>query len=283
MHDTYHERVQEVERLACELNTLLLCDASFLRQRHMHRKARRLVHWVDSYREGLRYGALGGDKPAAQGNAWMTGVSDRFKLETEMKVNSESLIVEESDSGEAETEDFIRSARHIIHTAHMARKISAPLQDKLSSTKKENAMLQTRVKDLMQINPVIISPDFSLRQAAQEMEVVNCGMLPVGTADKIEGIITDRDIVLRAVAKGKDTNTEKVRDYMTPDVCSVCEDDATYRAADMMREKNVNRLMVSDEKGRPRGVLTFGRILRQDESMQEIAIVIECAVGQKDA
>ncbi len=144
-------------------------------------------------------------------------------------------------------------------------------------------MTATHVKDLMQKNPVFISPNCCLREAAQEMETSKCGMLPVGTPDHIEGILTDRDIVVRAVARGKNINTEKVKDYMTTDVCSVREDDETYRAADMMREKNVNRLLVNDQKGHPCGILSFGRILRKNESMQELAILIECALGPKHA
>jgi CBS domain-containing protein len=144
-------------------------------------------------------------------------------------------------------------------------------------------MSPTRVKDIMTKNPVFISADSSLKEAAQEMEAANCGVLPVGTPDELEGIITDRDIVLRAVARGKDVNKEKVRDYMTPEVCSIKEDATPNVAANVMREKNINRVLVEDEDGRPSGILTFGRMIRENGNMEEIVTMIECAVGRKAA
>jgi len=144
-------------------------------------------------------------------------------------------------------------------------------------------MPHTRVKDLMKKDPIVISADLTLKEAAQKMESVNCGILPVGTPDQIEGIITDRDIVIRAVAKGKDVNKEKVRDYMTPEICTCNEDDTPDRAAGIMRENSVNRILVEDEDGKPCGILTFGHIIRKNDSMTEIATAIECAVGRKAA
>ncbi|MDX2027211.1 MAG: CBS domain-containing protein [Alphaproteobacteria bacterium] len=144
-------------------------------------------------------------------------------------------------------------------------------------------MFPTRVKDLMREDPVIIPSNLTLEEAAQKMEAINCGVLPVGTDDKIEGIITDRDIVIRAVAKGKDITKERVRDHMTAQVCSCQQDDTPDRAAGLMRENNVNRVIVEDEDGRPCGILTFGHIIRKNDSMTEIATAIECAVGRKAA
>jgi CBS domain-containing protein len=143
--------------------------------------------------------------------------------------------------------------------------------------------MQTRVKDLMTKDPVIVPPDCTLKEAAQKMESIDCGVLPVGTQEKLEGVITDRDIVIRAVAKGKDINKEKVRDYMTREVCSVKEGDTPDRAGDVMRENSISRVLVEDGSGKPCGILTFGRIIREDGSMEEIASVIQCAVGQKAA
>jgi CBS domain-containing protein len=135
----------------------------------------------------------------------------------------------------------------------------------------------------MQKDPVFIEADCTLREAAQRMDELNCGVLPVGTKDHLEGIITDRDIVLRAVAKGKNTNEVLVKDFMTAEVCNIEEDDTTDRAAGIMRAKNINRLLVHDEQGKPSGILTFGHIIRDHDSMQEITSAIECAVGRKVA
>ena len=62
-------------------------------------------------------------------------------------------------------------------------------------------MAKYTVKDVMVPNIVIIGPESSLREATQEMEEIDCGLMPVGTQEKLIGIITDRDIAIRAVAK----------------------------------------------------------------------------------
>jgi CBS domain-containing protein len=143
--------------------------------------------------------------------------------------------------------------------------------------------MRTKVKDIMTPNPECIAPDATLREAAQRMEALGCGVLPVGDPQAPQGIITDRDIVIRAVAKGKDVNKEQVRAYMTDGVCCCKEDDTLEQAANRMREYQVNRLLVEDIGGRVCGILTFGGIVRKDGSVREIGSVIECAVGNKAA
>ncbi len=130
---------------------------------------------------------------------------------------------------------------------------------------------------------VRISPDATLQEAGKKMQEVDCGILPVGNGSKLEGIITDRDIVIRAVAQGKNPAKEKVRDYMTREVHICKESDKLDVAAEQMREFQVSRLIVEDDKGNISGILTFGSILRKDPSAREIAEVVECAVGEKAA
>jgi CBS domain-containing protein len=144
-------------------------------------------------------------------------------------------------------------------------------------------MQQHTVEELMTRNPVMISPDSTLREAAQKMESVGCGILPVGSSGKPEGVITDRDIVLRAVAKGKDVNKEKVKNYMTEGVWFCNAGDTAEKAAKLMRNHKVNRLIVKNGSGEPCGIITFGRILREDDNMQEIGTVIQMAVGRNKA
>lgn len=141
---------------------------------------------------------------------------------------------------------------------------------------------QTKVKDLMTANPEVVPPNTTLRDAAKKMEQISCGVLPVGSRDNVEGIITDRDIVLRAVAEGEDVNTVTVEKYMTTQkICYCAEGDTAEQAAEMMRKDRVNRLLVKDSQGKVSGIITFGRILREDESLAELGNVIQCAVGDK--
>jgi CBS domain-containing protein len=143
--------------------------------------------------------------------------------------------------------------------------------------------MQTKVKELMCKNPDFIASDSSLREAAQKMESLDCGVLPVGEEESLEGVITDRDIVLRAVAKGKDTSKEKIKDCMTKDIFFCHPDDTLEDAATTMHENHVNRLLVKDDKGRICGILSFGAILRKEESLEGIQKALECTVGKKAA
>lgn len=138
-------------------------------------------------------------------------------------------------------------------------------------------MHNTKVKDLMTSDPILITSESSLKEAAAKMKDVDCGVLPVGTKDKVEGIITDRDIVIRAIAKGKDPAKEKVKDYMTAKVYACNEDDYLEDAADKMREHKVSRLIVRNKQGKVAGILSFGGILRKNADADEVANVVKHA------
>jgi len=143
--------------------------------------------------------------------------------------------------------------------------------------------MTTKVKELMTANPVIVSADTTLKEAAQKMEDIDCGVLPVGIRDKLEGMITDRDIVIRAIARGKDVNTEKVRDYMTPEVFYCNAEDTLGNVAEQMRRHQVSRLVVKGADGKPVGIITFGCMLRKDADIQELHEIVDRAVGKRAA
>jgi len=144
-------------------------------------------------------------------------------------------------------------------------------------------MLDTKVGDLMSRSLEFIGAEATLKEAAVKMEKIDCGVLPVGRQNGIEGIITDRDIVIRAIAKGKDPAYERVKDHMSADIYSCRESNTLAQAADEMREHNVGRLIVRNEAGDVTGVLSFGHILRNDKNTEEVANVVELAVGPKAA
>ena len=138
----------------------------------------------------------------------------------------------------------------------------------------------TLVKDLMECDLELISPDATLEEAGRKMKEVDCGFLPVGKGGSPEGIITDRDIVVRAVSEGKNPKQEKVRDYMTSDVCACKETDTLEDAARIMNEYRVSRLVVRNDGGAMCGILTFGRIIRSNDSKEETSAVVEQATGK---
>lgn len=121
-----------------------------------------------------------------------------------------------------------------------------------------------QVKEIMCANPTYISRETSLQETAQKMEELGCGFLPVGDGDKLAGVVTDRDIVLRAVAKGQNLKSTTAGDVLTDKVLYCFEDDSIEEAAASMKNQQVYRLVVlnnRDEK-RLRGIVSLGDISR---------------------
>jgi len=137
-------------------------------------------------------------------------------------------------------------------------------------------------KELMWTMPPVISPDATLRDAARKMIEVDAGVLPVGSDGKIEGIITDRDIVVRAVSKGKEPEREIVSDFMTPEIHTCKENDSIGEAAKLMKEKNVSRLVVVNDQNNFSGILSFGHILRDDANAEEATDMVTKVAQRKN-
>jgi CBS domain-containing protein len=115
-----------------------------------------------------------------------------------------------------------------------------------------------QIKDVMTHDVQVISPDAPISEAAGLMRDGDFGLLPVGEDDRMIGTISDRDIVLRAVAEGKDNSTT-VRDVMTGGgVHWVYEDDSVDKAAAMMSEHQVRRLPVVNADKRLVGIVSLG-------------------------
>jgi CBS domain-containing protein len=137
-------------------------------------------------------------------------------------------------------------------------------------------------KDLMWSTPPMIPPDATLKDAAEKMTEVNAGVLPVGTNGRVEGIITDRDIVVRAVSKGIDPASEKVAKVMTRGIYSCRESDTIAHAANLMKNNKVSRLAVINEQNSLSGILSFGHIFRNDASAEEATDIITRVIGRNN-
>lgn len=144
-------------------------------------------------------------------------------------------------------------------------------------------MPSTTAKELASTDLKTISPDATLREAASKMKEYDCGCLLVGTKDKPEGIITDRDIVVRALSENTDTRQKQVRDHMTSSIHSCQENDTLEEAAKIMNRHNISRLVVKDDSGKTTGILTFGHILRENQAQEETTRVVACATGKQAA
>ena len=121
-----------------------------------------------------------------------------------------------------------------------------------------------QVKEIMKNHVHVVSPDMSILEAARAMADHDCGALPVAENDKLIGMLTDRDIVVRALAKGKQTNSI-VRDAMSPQVWYCYEDDEVEDVARNMAEMRVCRQVVLDKNKRLAGILSLGDIAETEE------------------
>ncbi|MCW2315269.1 CBS domain-containing protein [Rhodoblastus acidophilus] len=118
-----------------------------------------------------------------------------------------------------------------------------------------------QVQSCMSEDVLVCTPDHSIREAAQAMKDIDAGLLPVGENDRLVGMITDRDIAVRAVADGKSCDTP-VREVMTTDVQYCFEDEELSDAAAKMGALQVRRLPVLDHDKRLVGIVSLGDIAR---------------------
>jgi CBS domain-containing protein len=114
-----------------------------------------------------------------------------------------------------------------------------------------------QLKDVMSRDVKMVTPQTTIREAAQQMRDGDFGMLPVADHDRMVGAISDRDIAVRAVADDKGPETP-VRDVMSRGICWVYEDDAVEVAARLMGERQVRRLPVVNRDKRLVGIVSLG-------------------------
>jgi CBS domain-containing protein len=122
-----------------------------------------------------------------------------------------------------------------------------------------------QVKEAMSRDVQIVNPDQSIRDAARMMAKLDCGCLPVGENDRLVGMITDRDIAVRAVAEGMPLKTP-VRDIMSPEVRYCFEDSELDEVAQNMADIKVRRLPVLDGHKRLVGILSLGDVAMTDNA-----------------
>lgn len=108
-----------------------------------------------------------------------------------------------------------------------------------------------------------VSPDTTLTEAARLMKENGIGPLPVCDGERLVGMLTDRDITIRATADGMAPGSTLVRQVMTPEVVCCFEGDDVRQAAEIMQRKQLRRLLVVDSDGRLSGIVSLGDIALQ--------------------
>ncbi len=136
----------------------------------------------------------------------------------------------------------------------------------------ENA--RKRCREIMTRNVRTASREMSLTEVARLMREGDMGALPVVENGKLVGIVTDRDIVVRAIAEGKNFET-KIGDVMTTEVFSANENDFVFEAIRLMGDKQIRRIPVINETGELAGIIAMADIALEMEDEREIAETLE--------
>jgi CBS domain-containing protein len=122
-----------------------------------------------------------------------------------------------------------------------------------------------KVSDAMSREVAVASPTESIRNAAKVMAKIDAGVLPVGENDRLVGMITDRDIAVRAVAQGKAPST-KVRDIMSEEVLYCYDDQDLDEVLQNMSEMKVRRMPVVNREKRLVGIISLGDLARNEDA-----------------
>lgn len=116
-----------------------------------------------------------------------------------------------------------------------------------------------KIKNLMSKDVEIVSPATSIEAAAQMMRDRDVGILPVGKGDRLVGMVSDRDLVVRGLAAGNDTSDTPVKDVMSSEQVLYCfEDETPAQVAANMANSLVRRLLVLNRDKRLVGIVSIG-------------------------
>ena len=136
----------------------------------------------------------------------------------------------------------------------------------------ENA--RRRCREIMTGNVQTAAREMRLREVAAIMRDGDMGAVPVVEAGKLAGIVTDRDIVVRAIAEGKNADTP-IGDVMTTEIFSVKPDDFVFEAIRLMGDKQIRRVPVVSETGELAGIIAMADVALEMEDEREIAETLE--------
>jgi CBS domain-containing protein len=128
-----------------------------------------------------------------------------------------------------------------------------------------------KIADAMTRTFDLTEPSASVKEAATKMAELDVGGIFVGTAEAIEGVLTDRDIIVRVVVEGLHPAEVNVRDVMTADVETCRDDDEIEKVFAAMREGQFRRMPVLDQEGKLVGIVTLSDLARHVESPEKVA------------
>jgi CBS domain-containing protein len=120
-----------------------------------------------------------------------------------------------------------------------------------------------KIAEIMTRHVEFIDADATVREAAELMGELDVGALPVGGPDDLRGIVTDRDLLYRVVARGRDASAVRVREVLSGPVIDCREEDEVQAALDLMAAHHIRRLAVRNAAGRVSGWVTLADLARR--------------------
>jgi len=156
-----------------------------------------------------------------------------------------------------------------------------PMKNSSRSKSKSKKAATMKAKDVMTKDIVWITPQTSLREAADKMKANDTGALPICDGEKLTGMITDRDIVIRSIAQGKDPNNTPVSEAMSPEVDYCLEDEKISKIAHMMENKKIRRLPVVNQDKKLVGMISLGDLATRGESNFACEILEKVSIHNK--
>jgi CBS domain-containing protein len=130
-----------------------------------------------------------------------------------------------------------------------------------------------KVGDVMSARPRVVTPQTPLTEVAELMETEDVGSIPVVEGDRLVGIVTDRDIVVRAIAKGKDPTGMPASEVSSRELVTVHPDDDLSDALELMARHQVRRLAVTGENERLVGVVSQADVAREAKEKETGEVV----------
>ena len=132
-----------------------------------------------------------------------------------------------------------------------------------------------QLKEIMTPEVERMQKDLTVQEVAQKMKTLDVGLIPVYNDDRLVGMITDRDITIRAVAEGRDPSKTPVNAVMTPEVVYCYEDQTIDDAVKVMEEQQIRRLIILNRDKRLVGIVSLGDLATHRGSKRAASEALE--------
>jgi len=136
-----------------------------------------------------------------------------------------------------------------------------------------------QIRDVMTANPECVNEKDSLRDVARIMKDRDTGVVPVVDGKKIVGLITDRDIIVRGLAEGKNLDSARISELMTKPVRTVRDDASVNDALDLMNSAEVRRVAVVNANDDLVGIVSLGDISINTDKDDKVGKTVESISG----